>query len=238
MVMDAIKDLYISLRDEIKQNQEQENAICMFCYTACISMLAFAYSEKVEMVALLSQIAFIPFAFRVGRLRDSTAYISAYLKTKLEPQMSISWETEHNKYRQKFNYSKSLLVFITRCDFLILSIISLASFWIIYLNKSLLLITAEEYNTCKCSCCGIPESIDYNFGCLLAVIIVQLTCLGIMIGYTICYSNVDRMKEKKIKNWGSISVLNNKSIPCQKVRVVKRIKKAKKRQSVGKLEGR
>lgn len=223
--MDTIKDLYISLRDEIKQNQERENAICMFCYTACISMLAFAYSEKVEMVALLSQIAFVPFAFRVGRLRDSTAYISAYLKTKLEPQMSISWETEHDEYRQIFNYSKSLLVILTRCDFLILSIISLLSFWIICYIKLLPETPTEMSYACKSLCCAFFESIGLDLGYLLSVIVIQLTCLGFIIGYTICYSNVDRMKEKKIKNWGAISISNNKSIPCQNVRVVKRNKK-------------
>ena len=60
-----MEDLYYSLRGEIRYNQEQENIICMFCYTTCVAMLAFAYSEHIEMVAFLSQLAFLPFAYNL-----------------------------------------------------------------------------------------------------------------------------------------------------------------------------
>ena len=204
-----MEDLYYSLRGEIRYNQEQENIICMFCYTTCVAMLAFAYSEHVEMVAFLSQFAFLPFAYRVGRLRDSTAYISTYMYKVLEPNLeNIKWETDHQTYRDTFGYSKSLLVIASRIDFLFLSIISMFSFWIIYFNRISTLVSENEHEfvCCTKSTLEIFKVVYCDIGYLVLLVVLQLTCLGFMIAYTILYSNVDNIKNIKEKNWESLII--------------------------------
>ena len=109
---------YYSLRDEIRYNQNQENVISMFTYTTCVAIFAFAFSEQSELAALLSQIALIPFAYKVGRCRDSIAYIAAYLCVVIEPKINGTWERDNRIYRQDNNYLKGALVKISRWDFI------------------------------------------------------------------------------------------------------------------------
>lgn len=74
------------------------------------------------------KVMIIPISYRIARIRDAIAYIAAYINVFLEPELEINWETDHNKFRSKYKVSKSYLYKISRADFVILSIISIASF--------------------------------------------------------------------------------------------------------------
>lgn len=171
---------YFSLREEIRYNQNQENVISTFTYTTCVAILAFAFGQENELAALLAQLTLIPFSYKVGRFRDSIAYLASYLCVVIEPQINGTWEQDNCIYRKKYPYLKGLLVKISRCDFLMLSIICILSgIWLI-VKKSLL----------------FSETIY----CII-LLVAHIISVAVIIVFTIKYSDVGKMKNDKIDKW-------------------------------------
>lgn len=131
---------------------------------------------------MIAMVFIIPVSYRIGRFRDSIAYLSAYMSTFLEPDLEFTWERDHCRYRKENAVSKSFLYIISRCDFIILSLASAASFW-----------KLNGFNM-------IHNSLFWT----LITAGVQIIMLMLVIISTARYSNVDDLKESKLKKWSQI----------------------------------
>ena len=190
---------YYSLREEIRYNQNLENVIIMFTYTSCIAMLAFAFSEKSEIVAVLAQLALIPFAYKVGKCRDTIAYLAAYLCEVLEPKgTTSSWERNNRTYKKDYKHLKKLLVIMSRIDLLILSFIcAISSGWIFY-NR-----LTKEFQ-------DITDAIKNEWQYCIFLSILLIVGFIAIVHFTRKFSDIDDMKEEKINNWKAL--LDNKKL--------------------------
>lgn len=175
--------IYFSLREEIKDNQRQENTMIIFAYTVVATLLGFAFKDN-KWAAMIAMVFIIPVSYRIGRFRDSIAYLSTYMRIFLEPDLEFTWEEDHCRYRKKNPTQKSFLYKISRCDFIILSLASVATFWIL-----------NGFNAIHKSC--IWTFITAG---------VQVLMLVITIISTVRYSDVDKLKKSKFEKWNKINV--------------------------------
>ena len=179
------KEMYFSLREEINYNQKQENEMTRFSYTAIIAILGTSLTIENNLVTMLSLIIIIPISFRVARYRDSIAYISTYMAVFLEPKIDFKWEKHHAIYSEKYrsSYFSKFLYFVSRADFLFLSVITIAIFWI----------QNQEHNLIH----------DSN---ILKIIIVLLQFMTIVIEIILFknFSSIPDLKKLKIQNWEMI----------------------------------
>lgn len=133
----SIETLYFSLREEIAYNQKQENVLTVFTYSVVGTVLTFSYQYEVEWGALLVMFLLIPLSFRIGRFRNTIAYISGYMRNALEPLLDIRWETDHFEFQQKHRQYRGIVYYIANMDCLIFTAIAIACFWIIHINNNL-----------------------------------------------------------------------------------------------------
>lgn len=173
--------IYFALRDEVRDNQRQENTMIIFAYTVVATLLGFAFKDN-KWAAMIAMLFTIPVSYRIGRFRDSIAYLSTYMYKFLEPHLGFTWEIDHRSYREKNPTSKRLLYTVSRCDFIILSLASAASFW-----------KLNGFNM-------IHNSLFWT----LLTLVVQILMLMLIIISTAKYSNVDELKESKLKKWNEI----------------------------------
>lgn len=177
------KDLYFSLRDEINYNQNQENEMTRFAYTVIVAVFGTALTVKNKWITLLSLVIIIPISFRVARYRDSIAYISTYMKVFLEPELEFKWEHDHDIYSEKYrsSYFSKFLYFVSRADFLFLTVIGIAIFWI--QNQGIHL-----------------KDLSWT----IILIIFQIIMIIIEIILFNKFSNIPNLKKSKIENWKKI----------------------------------
>lgn len=180
--------MYFALRDEIKDNQKQENTMIVFAYTIVATILSIAFKEKVKWIALIAMVIVLPISHRIFRFRDSIAYLSSYMSVVLESKLKFKWEKDHYEYRKKYEISKSFLYIISRLDFVILSLASTASFWILNGKKQ----------------------VGGHWIFTAIIIFVQTLDIIFVLFTSYKYSNVDNLKESKLKNWKELCSCESK----------------------------
>lgn len=179
--------LYFSLRDEIISNQNQESTILAFTYAGVLAILGIAFDKGISGIVMIACVMLVPISLRVARLRDIIVYISAYMQVYLEPEMKIRWETDHRYFRENSKEYKKYLTDISRLDFLVLYFVCTFSYW---------------------SILCINDELKFSVGKVM-IAIWQIFFAVFYFVQAIRFSSVDKLKEKKIKEWEKIKNNSN-----------------------------
>lgn len=178
---------YKMLREEIMYNQKVENTAVQFTYTMIAALWAASFAHiGNEWIIFVSLIIIIPISLRVWYSRQSMAFLATYMSTFLEDSFEekdkFNWETRHIMYYNEFGRTKSekFVYYSSRLDFTLLSVAGTLLFWIL---RGWIFI--------------IHGSILYAY----LILLFQLCIISVELFLSCKYTNMSKLKEKKIKNW-------------------------------------
>ncbi len=127
-------DEYTMLREELMDKMKSQDNLTQFCYTIVAAIWTLAFTVQISYILLIPLFIVIPISFRIVKLRNDCAFLSAYMSVLLEKNIDIKWESKNKLFGDKTpkKKSKKLLHTLSKFDFIFLVLVSIIMFWIVH----------------------------------------------------------------------------------------------------------
>lgn len=150
-INNAKEQQYLMLREAVWRRMDVQRNISIFAVTAILAFYTIIFSSDIRepYVFLIPIIVLLPFSYKELNHKISISYIVGYqivcLENNRNPLKAFTWETDFFLFKRK-NFDRVPHILFTKLldsEFLILSIISYALFWLYFFlgsfNKTQLL---------------------------------------------------------------------------------------------------